>query len=186
MKIQYKNTLIIANLALLLMFFTMQVIKKEKILKHSALVLLELAPKDPRSLMQGDYMVLRYTISDNLRPSISINITDSEKEGVNLIDSIKKLDKLYAIPEQGYFVVTIDSNNVGVLQRLQTENYPLNNNEFVLKYKSFGKSIGAEAYFFEEGKAHKYENARYGGIKIDGLGNCVLVGLFDDSFKKIE
>ncbi|MFX7329222.1 GDYXXLXY domain-containing protein, partial [Acinetobacter baumannii] len=34
--------------------------QKEMLLKEGQLVLLPLAPVDPRSLMQGDYMALRY------------------------------------------------------------------------------------------------------------------------------
>jgi uncharacterized membrane-anchored protein len=36
---------------------------KEQALRHGETVYLELAPVDPRSLMQGDYMVLNYAIS---------------------------------------------------------------------------------------------------------------------------
>jgi uncharacterized membrane-anchored protein len=41
---------------------------KERIRGHGERVLLELAPVDPRSLMQGDYMALRFTIANQIRP----------------------------------------------------------------------------------------------------------------------
>ena len=39
----------------------------ERILAEGQVVHLELAPVDPRSLMQGDYMVLNYAVADTLR-----------------------------------------------------------------------------------------------------------------------
>ena len=57
---KYSRILIIANLILLLGYFNWSVYKKEQILKDGRLVLLQLVPVDPRSLMQGDYMRLSY------------------------------------------------------------------------------------------------------------------------------
>ena len=57
---KYSRILIIANLILLLGYFNWSVYQKEQTLKEGQLVLLQLAPVDPRSLMQGDYMRLNY------------------------------------------------------------------------------------------------------------------------------
>jgi uncharacterized membrane-anchored protein len=40
---------------------------KERIKKNGEVIYLELAPVDPRSLMQGDYMALRFTIAREFR-----------------------------------------------------------------------------------------------------------------------
>ena len=61
---KYKWAIIVVNLILLLAYFNYSVFQKERILKDGKLILLELAPVDPRSLMQGDYMELWYKISD--------------------------------------------------------------------------------------------------------------------------
>ena len=64
---------------------------------------------------------------------------------------------------------------------------PLGAEEIALKYYSNGNEnftrihIGAESYFFEEGTAKKYEQAKFGGLKVDAEGNTVLVGLYDAS-----
>jgi uncharacterized membrane-anchored protein len=50
---KYSRILIIANLILLLGYFNWSVYKKEQTLKDGQLILLQLAPVDPRSLMQG-------------------------------------------------------------------------------------------------------------------------------------
>ena len=55
---KYSRILIIVNLILLLGYFNWSVYQKEQTLKDGQLVLLQLAPVDPRSLMQGDYMRL--------------------------------------------------------------------------------------------------------------------------------
>src|SRR5690606_1427760 len=47
------------NLLLLLGYFNYSIRQKEALLKTRKSVLLELAPVDPRSIMQGDYMELR-------------------------------------------------------------------------------------------------------------------------------
>ena len=62
---KYSRILIIANLLLLLGYFNWSVFKKEQTLKDGQLVLLHLAPVDPRSLMQGDYMRLNYEINSS-------------------------------------------------------------------------------------------------------------------------
>jgi uncharacterized membrane-anchored protein len=158
----YKWWLIGANLLILLVFFNLSVVKKEKLLSEGKLVLLELAPVDPRSLMQGDYMQLRYAISDNL---------------FNL-----------KIPKRGFCVVKLDSIGVGKKIRFQRTKKPLNKHELLIEYtySNWNMNIGAESYFFEEGQAKKYEKAKYGGIKIDQNGNSLLIGLFDQKLRLIK
>ena len=89
---KYSRILIIANLILLLGYFNWSVYKKEQTLKDGQLILLQLAPVDPRSLMQGDYMRLSY------------------KEA-----SSDLLDQQTAI--RGYAILQIDSNQVGKIVR---------------------------------------------------------------------
>jgi len=154
---------LLINLAALLIYFNYAVSQKEDILKNGELVLLELAPVDPRSLMQGDYMILNYNLSDNLRRS--------EEE------------------QRGYCVVRLDSNNVAQLIRLQQDITPLEAGEKLIKYTSpngWSTNIGAESYFFQEGQGEKFANAKYGGVKIDKSGNSLLVGLYDENRKLIK
>jgi uncharacterized membrane-anchored protein len=160
---KHKWLIIALNLVLLLVYFNYSVIKKEELLKDGQLVLLELAPVDPRSLMQGDYMALRYKISDT---SYDDNL-----------------------PKRGYCVVQIDSCGVAEKVRFQKDTNPLNDDEMIIKYNasnSWNIHIGAESFFFQEGHAKKYEQAKYGGIKIDKSGNSLLIGLYDENRKKIE
>lgn len=154
---------ILVNLLLLLAYITYAVYEKEALLKRGRLVLLELAPVDPRSLMQGDYMELRYAISRN--------------------DIIKNL------PKRGYCVVKIDSNGVGNHARFQNTPKPVNQTEQLIKYhrsNDWTIFIGAESYFFQEGHAKKYDSAKYGGIVCDEEGNSLLVALYDSKLRKLQ
>lgn len=157
-----KWIIILVNLFLLMGYFNYSVVKKEGLLSDGNLILLKLAPVDPRSLMQGDYMRLRYEISDGFRP-----------------DSISK---------RGYCVVNLDSAGVAHRIRIQKGKSPKLENEFLIEYTAGERniSIGAESYFFEEGQATKYEKAKYGGVKVDAMGNSILVGLYNEQLKKIK
>ena len=57
-----KLYIISANMLLVLGFFFFNIIKNESILNDGKTVLLELRPVDPRSIMQGDYMALRFSL----------------------------------------------------------------------------------------------------------------------------
>lgn len=160
---KYKWIIILINLIILLGLFNNSILQKEELLADGQLVLLELAPVDPRSLMQGDYMRLRYDISDNINS-----------------DSISK---------RGFCVVKLEENGIAKKVRIQENKTPINDNEFLIEYTSKkwrNINIGAESYFFQEGEADKYENAKYGGIKVDSQGNSLLIGLYDENRIKIE
>lgn len=160
---KYKWLIILLNLILLLVYFNWSVFKKEKLLENGQLVLLKLAPVDPRSLMQGDYMTLRYEISENI---------DTEK-----------------MPKRGYCIVKLNNKGVAQKVKFQKESTPLNSGEHLIQYTvpdSWNINIGAESYFFEEGQAEKFDKAEYGGIKIDENGNSILVGLYNENLKLIK
>ncbi|RYG02527.1 MAG: hypothetical protein EOO02_10390 [Chitinophagaceae bacterium] len=158
---KYRTILILLNLVVLLAAFNHSVYKKEKLVSEGQLVFLELAPVDPRSLMQGDYMRLSYAIARDLN-------TDS-------------------IPHKGFCIVTLNDSAVASRVRLQTELRPLTSGEHAIRYSSGSWSInlGAESYFFQEGEADKYALAKYGGLRLNEKGESVLVGLYDKNLKKL-
>jgi uncharacterized membrane-anchored protein len=159
---KYKWIFILVNLIILLSLVTNSIFKKEKLLSNGQLILLELAPVDPRSLMQGDYMNLRYAISNNDTDSIS---------------------------KRGFCIVKLDTVRVAKKVRIQDDKTPLHEDEFLINYTSKqwrGINIGAESYFFQEGEGKKYEAAKYGGLKIDANGNSLLIGLYDENRQQIK
>ena len=96
---KYKWIIILINLIILLGLFNNSILQKEELLTDGQLVLLELAPVDPRSLMQGDYMRLRYAISDNINS-----------------DSISK---------RGFCVVKLEENGIAKKVRIQENKTPI-------------------------------------------------------------
>ena len=160
---KYSRILIIVNLILLLGYFNWSVYQKEQTLKDGQLVLLQLAPVDPRSLMQGDYMRLNYK-------EASSNLPDEQTD------------------TRGYAILRKDSNQVGEIVRLQNTLEPVNDNELVIRYKIINRRLflGAESFFFEEGQDTLYQKAVYGGLKVDDKGQSLLVGLYDEDFHLIQ
>ena len=158
----YKKIIILLNLVLVVVLFNFSVWKKEKVLAEGNMVLLQLAPVDPRSLMQGDYMELRY----------DFGITEAMRTPA---------------AKRGFCVIKTDANKVGRAVRFQTGPTPLHEGEQLLRYhrSEFDLHLGAESYFFEEGTAESFNNARYGGLRVDDKGNSILVGLYDEQHRLI-
>lgn len=154
---RYKLILILVNLILVLALFNWSVVQKEKILHQGQFMLLKLAPVDPRSLMQGDYMALNYEIADHLKP--------------------------LEIPRKGYCLLQLDTAHVAHFSGIYDGHSPLKSNEVLIQYTYNGRifSLGAESYFFEEGQASHFEKAQYGGLKVDQKGNSILIGLYDEN-----
>ena len=130
---------------------------KELVLASGTTMLLRLAPRDPRSLMQGDYMELRYAIA-----------ADVEKQ-------------TQGWPADGALVVTLDENGVATFVRRHADT-PLAAGERLLRYRLRGTwlRLGAESFFFQEGQGGLYAAGRYGELRVAPDGESVLVALRDD------
>jgi uncharacterized membrane-anchored protein len=128
------------------------IVQKERVLDTGEPVLVELHPVDPRSLMQGDYMTLRYRIAD----------------------------RFGAHARDGRMVVRLDERGVADFVRWD-DGQPLQAGERLLRYRERdgGVRLGAEAFFFEEGKGELYARARFGELRVTKRGDAVLVGLRD-------
>ncbi|HEX6101431.1 MAG TPA: GDYXXLXY domain-containing protein [Alphaproteobacteria bacterium] len=161
-----RNAVVLAGLLCALTAAGLTIQAKERILAEGRTVLLELAPVDPRSLIQGDYMALRYA------PKV-LPAAPAETE----------------LPAAGAAVLGIDGTGVAVYRRLDRGD-PLAADEVRLRYRSllpYGDvRYGAESYFFEEGLAEAYQLARYGVLKVDEAGRSVLVGLADAEGRLIQ
>ena len=137
------------------------VLEKERLLSNGRPVLLELAPRDPRSIMQGDYMVLRYRVAQEVSTSLSE-------------------------PRDGNIILRLDADNVATYVRID-DGSPLGPGEYRLRFRRRDGSIllGAESYLFEEGKANHFDMARYGELRVAPSGASVLVGLRDEQLQAL-
>ncbi len=148
-----------SKIMLILSFFILSILnygiyEKEEIKNNGETILLELAPVDPRSLMQGDYMRLRYAI-ERTAPSTKIQHT----------------------AKRGFIVIEPDKNNIAKFVRFHSGE-SLQEKEKLLKFHyKYGIKIVPDSFLFQEGHAKYYEDAKYGVFKFDKNGNKLLVGL---------
>jgi len=139
----------------ILVIINTQIVVKQGIIEDGRIMLLRLAPRDPRSLMQGDYMALRYAMADPVaRATEAAGITD------------------------GRVVVELAANGeadfVGLYQ-----GQPLSQGQQLLRFRKRGESVrlASDAYFFEEGQWQTFNDARFGELRVDDDGDAVLTGL---------
>ncbi|WP_456429826.1 GDYXXLXY domain-containing protein [Rhodocaloribacter sp.] len=149
---------LIAVAAALLVLVTLNgfVFQKEHLRKTGTTMFLELDVRDPRSLLQGDYMALRYVVPE----AIAADTT---------------------LAPEGRFVVRLDARGVAALRRVHRPGERLGKGEHLLRYRRRGDAIllGPSAFFFQEGRGPEYASARFGEFRVDADGDALLVGLRD-------
>lgn len=137
----------------------------EHAMSSGEVVLLRLAPVDPRSLMQGDYMRLNYEIARELT---SRDARANQDKGSDTL------------------VIRLDAHQVATLvgdgkpDRLASDERLLQVHQSERQWQ-----IGPDAYFFEEGTGEQYETARYGEFRLQADGKTLLVGLRDEAYQPI-
>ena len=167
-----RSAIALVSALVVLALVTMAIIAKESQLANGRLVYLELAPVDPRSLMQGDYMALRYKMQNDALAAIRKATTTATTPGRAGSDRLATAD--------GHIVTTVDGNFVANYQRLH-DTTPLATSEILLRYRVRNGQIqfATNAFFFEEGTAKRYEPARYGAFRVAKDGELLLSDLRD-------
>ncbi len=165
-----RKNVILGGLALVLGIVGWSVVENETILADGQIVRLALAPVDPRSLMQGDYMALNYEVQNQLRGKQ---------------------------PHQdGYLVVAPDALGIARFVRSQEETAPLTGGEIALRYRvregagrfgmgGRGIKLATNAFFFQEGSGKGFEGAKYGEFRVSRSGEPRLVALLDADLKRL-
>lgn len=158
-----RRTIVIAAGLVMLALANYSIYSRERLLTEGNVILLHLAPVDPRSLMQGDYMALRFQAANDLR-SRSPNL----------------------LPHGGHLVLTLDERQVGSFARID-DGGPLAANEARMRYRVRNDQVkfATNAFFFQEGTAGLYEKARYGEFRVDGKGDSILTGLRDEQLASL-
>jgi uncharacterized membrane-anchored protein len=137
--------------------------QKEQLIARGETVLVELAPVDPRSLMQGDYMRLNFRLpSDVLRHGDVLTSTRPHVVGKR------------------------DERGVTTLLRLDNGT-PLASDErrIELTPKNGSWVLVSDAWFFKEGEAERWGKARYGEFRVEPGGRALLVGLRDGQLQPL-
>ena len=153
--------ILLAWSALVLAVLNYGIYAKEQIKARGETLLLELAPVDPRSLMQGDYMRLAYKIA-----------------------RAAPVERLAAGAKRGYMVLRADQHKVARFVRFHGGE-ALSPGEKLLRFHVLSPyslekrvlRIVPDSFLFQEGHARHYENARYGVFKFAGANEYLLTGL---------
>lgn len=164
----------IGSLIIILALVNWSIAGKEKHLAEGKTVYLELAPVDPRSLMQGDYMALRFRLANEVYTSLP-----KTKDRRRWRHDVAAYD--------GFVVTSLDERNIGTFKSLYKDQ-PLSDNEILLRYRVRNGAVkfAANAYFFQEGHGKYYQPARYGQFRVDDKGELLLVAMYDKDLNKLE
>ena len=145
--------------AIILGMANLQIIDKERIVRDGTSILLRLAPVDPRSLLQGDYMALRYELSRDL---------DLAARAAQVSDGVAVVE--LSDTNEARFVEIYDGQQLAA-------------NQALIRFRKRGESVrlASDAFFFEEGQFETYRSARFGEVRVDESGEAVLTGLRNDA-----
>lgn len=149
----------VALLAVVLCFFSINwaIWQKERLLSEGKSIFLALAPVDPRSIMQGDYMRLRFALSR------TISQQQDQVDG-----------------DSGLVVVRTGDDGVAEFDDLY-QGQVLEAGQMVLAFQKRGHDIqiGSGSFFFQEGQAKLFDTAAYGELVVDEKGHVLLKALRD-------
>jgi len=159
-----RKAIVLISALLILAGVNTSIYIKEQILTHGKIVVLELAPVDPRSLMQGDYMALRFKVADSAFGNTNLKQT----------------------PTDGRIVLLLDNRNVGVFKRFD-QGSPILANEVAMRYRirNDQPKFATNAFFFQEGSAKNYSKAHFGEFRVADNGECILTGLRDENLQPL-
>jgi uncharacterized membrane-anchored protein len=159
-----KPALALNALGLVLGFglMTQATLSAENLLAEGRKIYLPLAPVDPRSLVQGDYMRLNFVTGDLRRMA-------SARGAIQ-------------------FVADVDSRSAASLKKIAGPSEPLEANQILIngRFKDRGYFIASDAWFFEEGQGKKFEAAKFGILRVGADGRALLEGLADADLQQIR
>ncbi|MBS7023955.1 MAG: GDYXXLXY domain-containing protein, partial [Haemophilus parainfluenzae] len=168
----------------------------EDVLATGKPVVLKIAPVDPRSLMQGDYMVLNYAILSEFQQSQFLPESNESLETSESIDAgeanetieTSGIDESSPSGKKAYILVHLDKNHVATFCEEQSEiptdfKHCTPNVYLPIRYKGgWLRKLPSQDYFFAEGKGEYYAQAEYAEYRFkDGI--LLLARLLDKDLK---
>ncbi len=162
-----KKAGIFLALIAILILINFSIYQKEQHLAHGTVVCLRLAPVDPRSLMQGDYMALRFGLTDTLKKDLARGGFSDKTDGRILLQVERNCTATYVAPFIG--------------QMFQP-------GQIFLRYRQRNGhvKIATNAFFFQEGTGQYYTKARYGVFRVNADGEPLLTGLKDAHLRTLH
>jgi len=158
----------LSGAALKLTVTNLSLYQNETVIREGQKLYVELAPVDPRSLMQGDYMALNFAFPRH--------VTDELNEART------------PLLRRAHLVARVSSDGVASVQRIATLDESLAADEVWLPvvYKNNRWVLVTDAYFFPEGAGKSLESARFGELRSLPDGRALLVALALENLEKID
>ena len=168
----------------------------EDVLATGKPIVLKIAPVDPRSLMQGDYMILNYAILSEFQQSQVLPESNESLESNESIDTLESnettettgIDESSPSGNKAYILVHLDKNHVATFCEAQSEiptdfKHCTPNVYLPIRYNgSWHPKLPSQDYFFAEGKGEHYAQAEYAEYRFkDGI--LLLARLLDKDLK---
>ena len=138
--------------------------QKEDLIAHGQPVFVDLAPADPRSLMQGDFMRLDFRIPPEVQADLG-GLLDRRRPHVVARRDARDIVTL----------LRVHKGEALAPGELRIELTPVHG-EWVLV---------SDAWSFAEGEAARWAAARYGEFRVDATGRALLVGLRGPGLEKL-
>jgi uncharacterized membrane-anchored protein len=164
---QKNQWLAIVAVILTLIVINFQINQKLNLIDTGEKLIFPLAPIDPRAIMQGDYMRLRFDL------------------GIKILKRINLANqKINPQALHGLAVVNKDDNDVVSFVDLY-HHQALNKNQRLIpyQYKRYQIVFSTDAFYFQEGQASHFQQAKYGEFRYSKNGELILVHLLDKDFK---
>ncbi|AZQ10253.1 GDYXXLXY domain-containing protein [Shewanella khirikhana] len=156
----------LAGTLLLLLLVNSDIFQKEQQLAEGTVVRVALAPVDPRSLMQGDYMALRYALETPIREALTDDERGQELDGFAWI----RLDK-----NQLAHFVAIDRGEAAPEGALRVQ----------FRQRNHAIKLASNAWFFQEGQAERFDKAEFGEFRLGQNGSLLLAALLDENYRRL-
>lgn len=149
--------------------FVLLIIKHEHHLSHAQSVYVHLQPVDPRSILQGDYMVLNY----------GLNLHDASDQQ---IQNQAQLMSYVALDAQQRVIKTSLKAPQDKLQSAKPVQLILKNpkNQLDSLYPA------ANSFLFAEGLEPCYRNAEYAHLRVKSNGKALLAELLNEKLKPLN
>lgn len=154
--------LVVVTVVVLLTMVNWRIAQFEQLLQDGKVVRFALAPVDPRSIMQGDYMALEYAIAQEVRAALPEGMT------------------------QGQLLLTLDSQKVAHFVGIYRDQ-PKAADQLTVDFRlrNHRVKLASNSFFFEEGQADNFSQAKYGEFRVSERGELLLVTLLDEQLQPL-
>ena len=177
------SELIISILVIGVIIYAFQVkADRDQLILTGKEILLELAPVDPLSLLQGQYMIINFALE---REKIELKKEDVDSGRINL----------KIMNGSARIVLRYNESGIANFNRLEDDQL-LASNEILFKIKARSRrengskyfyriDVEQESFLFKENTEKIYETAKYGVFRVNQDGDYVLVDLADKDLKRL-